>query len=75
MDRAPNNVFTVSFHPRVGDDTLARRLARKIEGEVLFDAASRGRYSTDALIYQIEPVGVVIHAAARALRTARGERR
>jgi len=55
-----DSVFTVSFHPRVGDSALARRLAREIEGEVLFDAASRGRYSTDASIYQIEPVGVVI---------------
>ncbi|MCX7364721.1 MAG: FAD-binding protein, partial [Alphaproteobacteria bacterium] len=27
---------------------------------VLFDSASRGRYSTDASIYQIEPVGVVV---------------
>jgi FAD/FMN-containing dehydrogenase/Fe-S oxidoreductase len=27
---------------------------------VLFDAASRGRYSTDASIYQVEPVGVVV---------------
>ncbi|MDX2155657.1 MAG: FAD-linked oxidase C-terminal domain-containing protein [Hyphomicrobiaceae bacterium] len=39
---------------------LASRLAREIEGEVLFDRASRGRYSTDASIYQIEPVGVVV---------------
>ena len=39
---------------------LARRLAREIDGEVLFDAASRGRYSTDASIYQVTPVGVVI---------------
>ncbi len=39
---------------------LARRLEREIDGEVLFDAASRGRYSTDASIYQITPVGVVI---------------
>ncbi len=39
---------------------LATRLATEIEGEVLFDRASRGRYSTDASIYQIEPVGVVI---------------
>src|SRR4029077_7057907 len=29
-------------------------------GEVLFDAFSRGRYSTDASHYQIEPVGVVV---------------
>ncbi|MFQ5765997.1 MAG: FAD-binding oxidoreductase, partial [Rhodospirillales bacterium] len=39
---------------------LARRLAREVEGEVLFDAASRGRYSTDASHYQIEPIGVVV---------------
>jgi FAD/FMN-containing dehydrogenase/Fe-S oxidoreductase len=40
--------------------TLATRLAKEIHGEVLFDATTRGRYSTDASIYQIEPVGVVI---------------
>ncbi len=40
--------------------TLAARLAKEIHGEVLFDAATRGRYSTDASIYQIEPIGVVI---------------
>ena len=43
-----------------GDSALAARLRREIRGEVLFDAASRGRYSTDASIYQIEPVGVVV---------------
>ncbi len=41
-------------------DPLAARLARAIEGEVRFDAASRGRYSTDASIYQIVPQGVVL---------------
>jgi len=39
---------------------LAQRLRREMRGEVLFDAASRGRYSTDASIYQIEPIGVVV---------------
>ncbi len=34
---------------------LALRLARNIKGEVLFDRASRGRYATDASIYQMEP--------------------
>jgi FAD/FMN-containing dehydrogenase len=43
-----------------GDVKLAARLRREIRGEVLFDRASRGRYSTDASIYQIEPVGVVV---------------
>ena len=45
---------------RAGDPALARRLAREIEGEVHFDAASRGRYATDASIYQIEPIGVAV---------------
>ena len=43
-----------------GDSALAARLKREVRGAVLFDAASRGRYSTDASIYQIEPVGVVV---------------
>jgi FAD/FMN-containing dehydrogenase/Fe-S oxidoreductase len=43
-----------------GDSALAARLKRELRGDVLFDAASRGRYSTDASIYQIEPLGVVV---------------
>src|ERR1700712_99247 len=39
---------------------FAMRLARNIKGEVLFDRATRGRYSTDASIYQMEPVGVIV---------------
>lgn len=39
---------------------LARRLAQETAGEVLFDLASRGRYATDASIYQIFPAGVFI---------------
>jgi FAD/FMN-containing dehydrogenase/Fe-S oxidoreductase len=70
MDRAPSNVSSVAFHPRAGDSALARRLAREIEGEVLFDAASRGRYSTDASIYQIDPVGVVVPKTGQDVRVA-----
>ena len=40
--------------------TLETRLRRALKGDVLFDAFSRGRYATDASIYQIEPVGVVV---------------
>ena len=40
------------------------------EGEVLFDAFSRGRYSTDASIYQIDPVGVVVPRNEEAARVA-----
>ncbi|MFV0297859.1 MAG: FAD-binding and (Fe-S)-binding domain-containing protein, partial [Hyphomicrobiaceae bacterium] len=42
------------------NSALADRLKRAIEGDVLFDRASRGRYATDASIYQIEPMGVVL---------------
>jgi FAD/FMN-containing dehydrogenase len=39
---------------------LAARLRRETEGEVLFDDPSRGRYATDASIYQIMPAGVFV---------------
>ncbi len=37
---------------------LERRLEQALEGEVRFDAFTRGRYATDASIYQIVPQGV-----------------
>jgi len=45
-------------------DPLQARLRREVRGEVLFDAWSRGRYSTDASIYQVEPLGVVLPRTA-----------
>jgi FAD/FMN-containing dehydrogenase/Fe-S oxidoreductase len=39
---------------------LAERLAAQTQGEVLFSAADRGRYATDASIYQVTPVGVFV---------------
>jgi FAD/FMN-containing dehydrogenase/Fe-S oxidoreductase len=39
---------------------LAKALERHVEGEVLFDLFSRGRYATDASIYQVVPLGVVV---------------
>jgi len=47
------------FH-RPGDGELAQRLRAAVQGDVRFDRASRGRYSTDASIYQVEPIGVLI---------------
>jgi FAD/FMN-containing dehydrogenase/Fe-S oxidoreductase len=46
--------------PSLGDSRLAERLRRETRGEVLFGAADRGRYATDASIYQIEPYGVLV---------------
>jgi FAD/FMN-containing dehydrogenase/Fe-S oxidoreductase len=39
---------------------LQRELEQRIEGEVRFDRVSRALYSTDASVYQIEPLGVVV---------------
>ena len=50
----------VKNSPLAGDPRLAARLGNEIEGDVWFDAFSRGRYSTDASAYQIEPIGVVV---------------
>ena len=47
---------------------LEARLRREIRGEVMFDAFSRGRYSTDASIYQIEPLGRCCAARPRGCR-------
>jgi FAD/FMN-containing dehydrogenase/Fe-S oxidoreductase len=56
---------------------LGRRLAREVEGEVFADAFSRGRYATDASIYQIMPAAVVVPRTvadvAAALGVAREE--
>ncbi|MEO6929968.1 MAG: FAD-binding oxidoreductase, partial [Casimicrobiaceae bacterium] len=48
------------FHPGPAHGELARRLRKVVAGEVLFDAASRGRYATDASIYQVVPPGVLV---------------
>src|SRR5947209_5025336 len=39
---------------------LARHLRRHVRGEVRFEPTARKLYSTDASIYQVEPLGVVI---------------
>jgi FAD/FMN-containing dehydrogenase/Fe-S oxidoreductase len=49
---------------------LEARLRKETRGEVLFDAASRGRYATDASIYQIMPTGVFIPTGADDVATA-----
>jgi FAD/FMN-containing dehydrogenase/Fe-S oxidoreductase len=49
---------------------LAARLASETRGEVLFSAADRGRYATDASIYQVMPVGVFVPRSAPDVKTA-----
>ncbi len=49
---------------------LSRRLLAETQGEVLFDDAARGRYATDASIYQVMPVGVLVPRTARDVAVA-----
>lgn len=61
--------------PNEVSQELERRLREETRGDVFFDAGSRGRYSTDASIYQIMPVGVLVpqdeHDIKVALQVAR----
>ena len=49
---------------------LERRLKSSLQGEVMFDAFSRGRYATDASIYQMIPLGVAVPQSVDDVRTA-----
>ena len=58
------------FHRQGADDALARRLRAAVRGAVLVDVASRMRYATDASIYQVEPLGVLVPASDDDVRAA-----
>ena len=49
---------------------LAARLHAETQGEVLFSPADRGRYATDASIYQVMPIGVFLPRSAADVRLA-----
>jgi FAD/FMN-containing dehydrogenase/Fe-S oxidoreductase len=53
----------VTANGKTGSD-LERELRRVVEGEVRFDDYSRLLYSTDASMYQVEPIGVVVPKTA-----------
>ncbi|HQS07676.1 MAG TPA: FAD-linked oxidase C-terminal domain-containing protein [Xanthobacteraceae bacterium] len=70
---APAKTASAATAMRAGADALSpfvRHLAAEVRGDVMFDAASRGRYSTDASIYQIMPLGVVVPKDQDDLRRA-----
>ncbi|QWD90176.1 FAD-binding and (Fe-S)-binding domain-containing protein [Polynucleobacter sp. MWH-Braz-FAM2G] len=50
--------------------SLAKRLQQETSGEVMTDSASRGRYATDASIYQAMPVAVFVPKTAQDIATA-----
>lgn len=49
---------------------LGRRLRGEVAGEILFSPGDCGRYATDASIYQIEPVGVLVPKSFDDVRAA-----
>ncbi len=49
---------------------LAARLRAETRGEVLFGAADRGRYATDASSYQVMPTGVFLPRSSADVRLA-----
>ncbi len=51
-------------------ELLSRRLKAETQGEVLFTKGARGRYATDASIYQVMPVGVFAPRSARDVAAA-----
>jgi FAD/FMN-containing dehydrogenase len=57
------------FHARAGRD-IAARLAKVVAGDVLTDAASCARYATDASIYQVQPLAVLVPATDDDVRAA-----
>lgn len=68
-----NKAPTYDSVSRTGNEvagTLAARLQSQSQGDVLFSSADRGRYATDASIYQIEPIGVFLPRTAHDIRVA-----
>lgn len=52
--------FSAASRPRTAVDGLVQRLGREMQGEVYADLAGRGRYATDASIYQVMPLAVAL---------------
>ena len=56
----PDPVIRRPWPPSVDTRALERALRERVDGEVRFDAGSRGAYSTDASNYRQVPIGVVV---------------
>jgi len=74
----PSPVRPRPDEPYVDVRALEADLRAAVDGEVRFDAGSRGAYSTDASNYRQVPLGVVVprtvDAAVQAVRVARAHR-
>ena len=50
--------------------SLEQSIRSEVEGDVYFDPFTRGRYATDASIYQINPVGIVVPKSIQDVKAA-----
>ncbi|MCB0132906.1 MAG: FAD-binding oxidoreductase, partial [Caldilineaceae bacterium] len=60
LTKPSSSLSSGEMHALGASRELVDQLQRVLAGEVRFDAYSRMLYSTDASLYQIQPVGVVI---------------
>ena len=60
MPIAADSTHPVAHVRSVDGERLRRDLEAQVEGEVRFDKVSRALYSTDASVYRIEPIGVLV---------------
>ena len=60
----------MTIQTSIAHSAMALRLRREIRGQVLFSPADRGRYATDASIYQAMPVGVIVPERIEDVATA-----
>ncbi|MBL9124947.1 MAG: FAD-binding oxidoreductase, partial [Planctomycetaceae bacterium] len=58
------------FQPASAIAALAQELAHRVAGDVSFEPYQRALYSTDASMYRIEPLGVVVPRTAEAAAIA-----
>ena len=69
-DSPANTYNSVSNASNEVAGLLAKRLAQETRGELLFSPADRGRYATDASIYQVSPVGAFVPTCAQDISKA-----
>src|SRR6478736_1513030 len=58
------------FHANRPGRDVAARLAKVVSGAVMADAASCARYATDASIYQVQPLAILVPASDDDVRAA-----
>ena len=49
---------------------LSNALKKRVQGDVMFDSFSRGRYATDASLYQMMPLGILLPKSEDDIRAA-----